>query len=425
MICSSALGHAQLVNGRFVTSFYTWQKFDTVNVSKTYLRANQSIQLSVAQKDFSISTYIGGAMNVAGGFGDVGRLRVFNLFAKWANIAQALDLSLGRQAVYAGVGNGTIDGLNARLRLLDDRVIVTGYGGASVKAGLGSIQKDFHDNLNFGGQVLTTLIPEARLGISYMQRREERDPYVALRSRDTTFTPVPYLIQPGSEAEQYLSGDLSYACTNRFSVYGRYDFDVNVSQTSRVQAGARVNVTDAFALTGDYIHRLPRIAFNSIFSVFELNSIDEYEGGVEYGFTPLLRAYGKLAFVNYTDDKSHRWTLGLNAGYGNFNYSGGDGYAGQFQSLSVQGTYPVLDNKVMPSAGISFVSYRLSPDNDSRNWTWAILLGGTVRAVRAFSFDVQGQWLSNRIYKNDARLFVKLNYWFAEHLSIFREEGKQ
>ena len=37
-----------------------------------------------------------------------------------------LDISLGRQAVFAGVGNGTIDGGVASVRLLDARLKVLG-----------------------------------------------------------------------------------------------------------------------------------------------------------------------------------------------------------------------------------------------------------------------------------------------------------
>ena len=418
-----SLSSAQLVSGRFVTSFYTWQKFDTVDVSKTYLRAFQTVQLSVAQGDVSVHTYLQGTMNASSAFGDVGRLRVYNLYLKWANILKVAELDLGRQAVYAGVGNGTIDGALVRVRLLRDQVVVTGYGGATVPAELGGVRKNFHDNYQFGGQVVTTMLPGLRAGLSYMNRHESRDPYWTLRARDTTFNPVPYYVSYESDAEQYGSVDLYYSGTN-FSLYGRYDQDFEFDKTSRGQAGARVNVTGALALTADYIHRAPRLSFNSIFSAFTLNPVDEIEGGVEYGFTPLFRAFGKVASVSYSDQKSHRWTLGVNAGYGSISYSGGDGYAGQLQSFNVQGVCPLLENRLIPSAGVSFASYRFSPDNPTRDKAWAVVLGATVRPEKAFSFDVQGQWLTNKIMKRDMRLFLKFNYWFAERLSIFREEGK-
>jgi hypothetical protein len=52
----------------------------------------------------------------------------------------------------------------------------------------------------------------------------------------------------------------------------------------------------------------------------------------------------------------------------------------------------------------------------------AVLAGATVRPTRNFSFDVQGQWMANRMYSRDMRLQVKLMYWFAERVSLFSQE---
>lgn len=421
LILGAASASAQLVSGRFTTSFYTFQRFDTVGSSRTYLRAYESAQLSMAQNDFSVHAYLQGAVNGTSQFGDDGNVRFYNLYFRWANIARALDLSLGRQAVYAGVGNGTIDGLTARARILDDRITVTGYGGSTVNDAYTGVRKDWHDNLNLGGQVITTLIPGARIGLSYMNKREEADPYWTLRSRDTTFTPVPYYIANESVARQLGSADASWWYGDVLSVYGRYDYDFNYMETSRGQGSVRVNVTPVLALTGDYTYRKPQISFNSIFSAFTMNATTQVEGGVEYGFTPLLRAFGKLGVVSYTDTTSMTWSVGLNSGYGSVSYSGSNGFAGALQSFSVMGTYPFFGTVLVPSLGLSYTSYRLTAD-DPRDNALAVLLGATVRPVRNFSFDVQGQWMNNRLYARDMRLQVKLMYWFAERVSLFSQE---
>jgi hypothetical protein len=413
--------HGQLVNGRFVTSLYTWEKFDTVNSSKTYLRGFQNVQLAIAEGDVSLNTYLQGAVNTDG---SVGLIRAYNLYLRWANIGKAVDVSLGRQAIYAGAGYGTIDGISARLRLLEGRVTVTGYGGAAPSQDFSGVRKDYHDNLNFGGQVVTTAIPGARVGVSYLNRSEKRDPYWTLRARDSSFNAVPYYVTFQPEAEELVSGDACYTYAKLFSVYGRYDYDVHDSKTARIQAGGRVTVTPDVALTADYMHRLPRVSYNSIFSAFTLNAVDEIEGGVEYSFSRLVRGFARLASVSYSDEKSTRWTVGVNAGYGSVSYSGSNGYAGELQSFTLQGMYPLLDNMVVPSVGISFASYRLSPE-DSRNDAWSLVLGGTVRPSRTFSFDVQGQWMTNTVYARDLRALVKLNYWFAERLSLFGQEVGQ
>ena len=413
---------AQLVNGRFTTSFYSWEQYDTVGVSKAYLRAYQTVQLSVAQGDFVFHTFAQGVMNGAYSFGDVGRVRFYNLYATWTGFSRTLDLSLGRQAVFAGVGNGNIDGLTARARLLDDKITVTGYGGSTVKEEYTGVRSYWHDNINVGGQVVTTLVPEARIGLSYMNRHEEYDPYWTTRARDSLGIPVPYYISGTSLARQLGSVDASYLCGDLLTAYGRYDYDFNFSETSRGEGGVRVHVMPSLDVTGDVFYRKPQIAFNSIFSAFAASSTTEIEGGVEYIVTPMVRVFGKLGSVSYTDDNSMRWTLGVNGGYGSVTYTGSSGFAGELTSFNAEGTYPFFDRTLLPSLGVSLVSYRLSADSPRDN-ALAVLLGATVRPLRSFSFDVQGQWMKNRLYDHDMRLQVRLLYWFAERLSLFSEEA--
>jgi len=432
LVCGLSAAPAQLVNGRFTTSLYTFERFDTVGSSTTYVRAFQTAQLSVAEGDLSFHTYVIGAMNGAGAFGDNGRVRLYNLYMRWANIGSIGELSLGRQAVYAGAGNGTIDGLSARVRLLDDQITVRGHAGSTVNQDFSGLRKNWHDNLSFGGQIMTTALQDARIGLSYLNRREQQDPYWTLRTRDTTFTPVPYYVAPLPENEERVSADVAYAFGELVTVYGRYDYDVLYRNTARGQGAVRVTVSPALALTGEYIYRKPRVSFNSIFSAFTLNAVSEIEGGVEYSLKPMPGRFGglplflfaKLGYVSYSDDKSMRWTVGWSTTYGSMSYSHGSGYAGDIHSFNVQGSYPLFDRVLVPTVGLSMARYRLSADAPSED-ALAILAGATVRPLKQFSFDVQGQWMKNKLYDRDMRLQVRLNYWFAERISPLAGEVKQ
>jgi hypothetical protein len=410
---------AQLVTGRFVTSVYTWQKFDTVNTSKTYLRGFQNFQLTVAEGDVSFHTYLQGALNSNG---DAGLLRAYNLYLRWANIGKALDVNVGRHGVYAGVGYGTIDGASAKLHLFKDLLSVFAYGGATPHGDYAGVSGDYANNLNFGGQVLTTAIPYVQLGLSYMNRREQRDPYWTQRARDASYSLVPYQITFEPESEELIGGDALFTYRELLEVYGRYDYDLANDHPSRTQFSVRINVTPKLAVTIDDVSRQPRVSYNSIFSAFTQSSTNELEMGVEYEVLPRLRAFARGANIQYADQSSNRWTLGVNSGYGTLSYSGSSGYIGQLQSLTLYGNYPLLENTIVPSAGIMFSSYRLS-ELDDRETALSLVFGGTWRPARAFSMDVQGQWLTNKIYARDLRGMVKLNYWFAERLSLFGQEA--
>ncbi len=413
-LCSHAA--AQLLNGRFITSAYTWQKFDTVNVSKTIIRAYQSAIFDVQQGDFALFTHVQVAPVLQQGLGDAPDYRMLYLYGRWKNIAEAVDLSVGRMPYFVGVGSGTVDGALTTVRLLEKKVRVTAYGGANVPLDL-AVQNwgPLKNNFTLGGQILTTMVDRLRLGVSYTNRVLARPSYWTLRP-DSLFNPVPQFIEPEPLKEQLASGDASYTATG-MTVYGRYDYDVIENKTQRGQLGVSYYGWENVAVRVDYIHRAPRVLYNSFFSVFKASDVDEVNAGVDYTVAPTARVFARGGYVKYVDDKSLRYTLGIAHTYGALTVSGGSGYAGELNSVSLQAAYPFCDNQLVPEAGVSYFSYKLT-DATTQN-AFAGVLGATVRPIKTFSADLQGQWLSNKIYKSDFRLFVKLNYWFAERLNLF------
>jgi hypothetical protein len=320
--------------------------------------------------------------------------------------------------VYAGVGVGTIDGGLVRARLFDKGVTAVGYVGAPVVGRYDWISEGWDKGLAFGGQVTTSLVENTKIGVSYVNWTEDRPAYTSLRARDTTFAPYALPIEVDDQAYQYIGGDVQYRYVNRVSLYGRYDYDINFERTARFQAGARFDVVERLGITADYIYRIPRVAYNSVFSAFIANNVEEMEFGAEYEVLPRWRAFGKVARVMYDTDESNRWTLGLTGGYGTVSYSGSDGYAGQLQSVTLQAAYPLLDRMIIPNAAVNYASYRLSADDD-RQEALSLAAGATYRPSQPVSIDAQVQLLTNQYYSNDLRLHLRFTYWFAEQLTLF------
>jgi hypothetical protein len=73
---------------------------------------------------------------------------------------------------------------------------------------------------------------------------------------------------------------------------------------------------------------------------------------------------------------------------------------------------------LIPTLGISYNTYKLNTADDTEN-TIAAVLGLIARPLQMLSIDLQGQWLNNKVYKNDVRLYAGLNFWFSEQLHIF------
>lgn len=410
---------AQVVNGRLSSAVYTWEKFDTVDVSKVLVRGFQTLQLDVTQGDISLQTYLIGAMNFNESFGNEGNVRVYNAFLRWKNpaLGGTVDVNVGRVPVFAGVGNGTVDGGLMRARLLDNDLTLVAYGGANVRTNLNSTNlDDLQNHLFIGGQVIGNLTRDFRLGVSYVKRNIRREGYTAIRP-DSLFNPTSILMTPDSRAEQMIGVDARYSGAEIVSAYGRYDYDVYSKRSLRAQLSGRITATDQLDFTLDYIYREPRIFYNSIFTIFPISPVREYEGGVEYVIHPSLRTFGKFAYVQYTGDAGRRYSVGVNTEYGGLNYSGTSGYAGQLNSVYAQAMYPLFNRALIPTVGLSYASYRQIEGGKQQD-IFAASLGAVVRPQPAYSVDLQLQWLQNPVTSSDVRLIGKVNYWFHQNLDL-------
>ena len=209
---------AQLVSGRFVTSAYTWEQYDTVGTSATYLRAFQTAQLSVAQGDLSFHTYLQGALNATNEFGDLGRIRVYNLYLKWSNIGKAVDLTAGppgRLCRRRGRDHRRRSGPRQAPRQRASRssgMRARRWSGGTIgspRAGTrGSPSADRSPR---------PLLENTKMGVSYVNWREDRPAYTSFRARDTTFAPYALPIEVNDQAYQYIGGDVQYRFLSKVS----------------------------------------------------------------------------------------------------------------------------------------------------------------------------------------------------------------
>jgi hypothetical protein len=416
LLLSSSAAVGQLVNLRLMSSAYGWKQYDTVGTSKKLWRGFQSVMLDVGQGDFSLHGHFQGAVMLQKHLDELPDYRLFYGYAQWKNIAKVADLSLGRLPFFVGVGSGTIDGALTRFHFASNMLAMTFYGGANTPLDLtvkkwGPLKRDF----TLGGQILLS-VKDFRLGASYMNRQRQRPGYWTVRP-DTLFNPSNVYVDPEQAREQYAGGDLSYSLP-KGSFYTRYDYNVDYKQTQRAQIGLHYYPTDEWAVSADYIHRAPRLPFNSFFAVFSVPTSEELEAGVDYTFVSSTRLFVRGAAVKYVDDQSFRYTVGVANDYASASYRGGTGYAGELNAVSVQGSCPLLDRKLIPTLGVSYTSYKLNVSDKTEN-TIATALGLIARPLQMLSVDVQGQWLSNKVYKNDVRLYAGLNFWISHNLNLF------
>ena len=414
LVLLSAVASAQLMTGRLTTSFYGFEGRDSAFAKTLYLRAYENVYFNAASGDYSFNMNAMVSNDFSSTIETDPELRVNSFLMKVKNIGGLVDVSAGRQFVYAGVGSGLIDGLSGSAKFLDNTLAVTGYGGSNVIQSR-EIRKNYIGrNGLFGGQITYAPIEDGVVGLSYMNKRWERKPYTALRL-DSLFNPYSIVINSRPNEEELASLDVEYQHEQEYTIQAKTDFDFRTEELSKIQTFARVGVMKELSVTAEYIYRQPRVAYNSIFSVFNVNSTKEIEGGVEYRPMAKTFFFARFANVAYIDDNSQRLVLGGTYDIVSATYTQNFGYAGELNGISVQAIYPMMERTLTPMCALGYATYKQSKTDKASD-----VVNGTVgvvyRPAQALSTDLQIQWMNNPQYKNDMRLFLKINYWFSEKL---------
>lgn len=413
--CSAAQLSAQFVTGRLTTSIYGWQVRDASDAKLNFMRGYENVQLDANNGGFSFGTNLQVSNDFATKIGSDPELRLSSLVLRVRHIADAVDMSVGRQYVFAGIGNGIIDGGDLKLSFLGGKIGAQAYGGYNImETRTLKWNKSLANNSFFGAQVTGNPLDNLLVGVSYMNRRREPDAFTVVRL-DSLFNPYLVTLNSTPYVEEYASIDANYDVLPNVNVYGRGDYDVNLERLSRAELNARVGILSSLYVTADLLNREPRLAYNSIFAVFNSNSTQEVEGGVEYEFAPSIRTYARFAYVDYRDDSSQRLTLGGSYEFLSASFTRNFGFAGDLNGIAIQATYPLPDRVFIPMVSAGYGSYKISPDAATNN-----VLNGSVgltyRPVPSLSANIQTQYTQNRLYSNDVRIFLNFTYWFSERL---------
>ena len=410
----SPLFFSQNINGRFSSSLYAFQRFDTTDVSGKYLRSFQMLNLNVNEGHFSLRSYLNLEADLSKSLQNDPRLRFYNLYFEGRNLFDILSFKLGRQPIFSGIAGGTFDGLNVDLKKSGYKL--SAYYGGNVPAYQKlKVTDDFKNDFIVGGKLTAVSVKDFQFVLGYVNKNFKAQDYMALRY-DANLNPMQVLIQNESTQYQYASAEVNYEMKSTFSVNTKYDYDINFEKTSKFEAYGSYDQLKDFRLNIYYNFREPRIKYNSIFSVFDYGNSQEVEVGADYNLTKTFTLIGKFGNVTYKNDNSQRITLGVNSNYGSINYRKTLGYEGELDALSLYSAYSFIEGLLTPSAGISYTSYKLSKDDDT-NHLVAILGGLNFRPLVFLSFDCQAQYMNNKIYKDDFRFFFKLNYWFNTNIN--------
>lgn len=411
----SALANAQSINMRFSTQFYSWERADSINTdSRTaHIRGYQNLLLDVQKNKWGFNTLIQTEEDVINKVDKGFNYRFYNLYLKGTNLFNVLDLKLGRQYLFAGVGKGAIDGLNLKLKTGKNKEFqFSGYGGA-LTPGDYEIRDypSLSDNYIFGGIFSYYGVRDFNASISYMNKHRKPEPYNAERFDDSLFAVKNVIIDIASPADQLAGVDFNYSHKKKHFFYGKAYFDINNNVFYKGEINANISLRNNLRLTAFYEYREPQISYNTIFWTFSHKQYQEVGGGLDYTLKNGINIYGKVSDVIYTDDNSLKIQAGFSHPSYGLSYTKYTGYAGESDGAYGYLYRELVRSKLSANLGISYSSYNIGDYSSEKENAFSGTLGFTFRPAPRFSVDLQGQFITNKIYKYDTRFLLGLNFW--------------
>lgn len=419
---------AQTLSGRLTTSFYTFERNDTPELSATQARGFQMFSLDFNSKNILFRAFGQSDTDFKTQLAGDGKVRMYNLYLQFKNIAKRAEIKLGRQPIFSGVAVGTIDGAQVKIDATN-WLRIKGFAGSLMPANQRlKLVDDLDQNYMAGGQINFYPSSDINIGVSYFNKNQQRASYNALRA-DSIGNVFTQFIEPDNQAFQFASLDASWNMSPTTNLYARGDYDLSGEQMTRAEFSARTELTSKLSMNGSYTFRSPRLPRNSIFWVFNIENNHEIEGGVYYRYTPSFGIFGNVAGIFYEEpatvrtaldpkvqNKSLRATVGLDFGYGNLSYVRRGGYAGTLDGLNGSAYYPFLQGKFLPNLQLSWASYTTDSETVEKQSLFSGAAGVLLKPHKLLSLDGQLQFLHNRFYSNDMRFLFRLQYWFFARL---------
>jgi hypothetical protein len=398
---------AQTISARFTTAAYTWEQQESDTATANHLRAYQLAQLSIGNfglKNLSFHTYLQLSNDFVEQAKDDPSLWIYNFYFDYKKLLNAVDLSVGRQRIYAGVGYGTVDGLQLKYGFRDYFQFKAYIGTLAPVRTSTEIQDFKSENLSYGFHLTTNKLKLLKIGLSYTNLSRE-----PVRYKTTgLFTGNFRLNNPESATQKQLMGlDMSSLVSKNIRINGRLDFNLLTEKVQRGEFGGRY-FTKNFEAGLDFIYRMPYLDYNSIFSVFAYNANQEVEFYANYRMGD-HRIYGNFSTVMFEGDDNQRMSIGWNWKFINIGYNKRMGYGGESDGFYATLNHFVMD-KLNFSLSSNFVSFKYDAIATDRDQVLAEVIGINYTPKKNLTLQAEAQYLTNPRFSHDIRLFFRGSY---------------
>ncbi len=311
--------------------------------------------------------------------------RVYNAYLDWRAPGRSVSLRLGRQFLYKGVVNGSLDALSVQARptrKLELHVV----GGLAVPFDRPFALQSWREGGVLGGYAAYRFGPPARLDLSYVQRL--RNDRIAWRQAGVALT--------GAWKQK---------------LYYQAQFDYNLQRSD--YQGMRYRLTyqaQPWSLSAEFNSQKPRVFEDSFFNVFELVAFHQLRGGLTLDVLSYQFGVQYLHTIYERDETNDEVILTAGNRWGTVGVVYQAGFGGDNVGLFGQVRYDVLPGLTVKlhSSHYTYERRSIALSEDATAFSGGVLY----RPVRALSIQAEVQESMNSFYDNDLRGLVRVSYAF-------------
>lgn len=351
-----------------------------------YLSASLT-KIDAAEK-LSIEGYGRLTQDLKNGEGLQGRL--YYLYLNYRDLADVVDLRLGRQFVNYSAGTALIDGAKLDLKKI-------GPVGFSIMGGRNVIYDLYNESTTSGDYVLGASaylydFKDTDLEISYYHKMVDDE--IAL---DIV----------GANFKQYLF--------NQIKLYGNARYDIASEVFGEVLAGVSYFPLENLILTAEWYQSYPTFDATSIYSVFAVNRYQEGVFKADYRINKMFSVNAGYTHQNYDEGRGNVYEIGtgirpIDTLRLNLNYDYVAGYDGNRHGAVIDAEYEPIENLKL-GAGFQYNvdKYDEATGEVIGRSYWG---GARYKLNKAMSFSARIENNNNNHYKEDWRGRVAFNLDF-------------
>lgn len=375
-----ASGFSQVrVRGSVQSSLFGWENLQENQQWDFY----QGLNLRITPENYSrlyVNTFLREAYR-----GDPAEWqeKIYNLYAHW-NAGKNLRLRIGRQFLYRGVINGTLDAALVQ-GLISKKLQVQFVAGLEAPTDRSFSLRKWDEGNVLGGYLNYSLASRHRVEVSYFQK--SRHDAIAWQQVGTT-----------------LSGNAG----QKVNYYARADFNLLTSDYQTLR-GRLTYYQKRWTVSAEVTSQKPRIYEDSFYNIFEISAFNQLRTSATYriGKYDLNLQY---LFTLYEEDSDSRIIGSVGSSFGMLGLIYQTGFGGDRIGYFGEIRYELLPHLTARLFN-SYYNYERAYTNISED---ALAFSGGLSYRLKNSLILQGeiQQSSNTYYKNDWRGLLRFTYLF-------------